>query len=109
MSYLKCSVTSCAYNETGKCCLNSIKVGGESAETSNETVCKSYQQRGGDASNYVPHGAPGSETYIACDAVKCGYNSNRVCEAESVSIAKCYDCTEGKCECTQCDTYKPGK
>lgn len=109
MSYLRCSVTSCAYNEVGKCCLNSIKVGGENAEVSHETECKSYQQKGIEASNYVPHGAPGTETYITCDAVKCGYNSDRVCQAESVAVAKCGSGEIGKCDCTQCDTYKPSK
>lgn len=106
MSFLKCSVTQCVHNETGKCCLNSIKVAGDNALTSDETSCKSYQKRGSGATNYVPHGAPGAETYISCEAVKCAYNSNKICEAESVAITKCRAAGEDRCECTQCETYK---
>ncbi|MBR4879225.1 MAG: DUF1540 domain-containing protein, partial [Clostridia bacterium] len=34
MSFLKCSVTQCVHNETGKCCLNSIKIDGDKATAS---------------------------------------------------------------------------
>lgn len=106
MSFLKCSVTQCAHNETGKCCLNSIRVAGDKAMSSPETSCKSYQKRGEGAMNYVPHGAPGAETYIACDAVKCAYNSNKKCIADNVDIGRCRTSGEDRCDCTQCETYR---
>ena len=106
MSFLKCSVTQCVHNETGKCCLESIKVAGDNASSSPETSCKSYQKRGEGAMNYVSHGAPGAETHIACEATKCAYNTNRKCEADSVTITKCGSSSEDRCECTQCETYR---
>ena len=106
MSFLKCSVTQCIHNETGKCCLDSIKVAGDHAASSPETSCKSYQKRGEGARNYVSHGAPGAETYITCEAVKCAYNTNKKCEADSVAITKCGASSEDRCECTQCETYR---
>ena len=45
MTILKCSATTCAYNENNLCSRGEIDVMGESARNADETSCGSFRER----------------------------------------------------------------
>lgn len=87
MSNLHCSVNSCQNNCVGLCSLTSIRVRGDSANSSSETNCASYRA-GGSASNSLTDSAT-PETAVACKACNCTHNEDCTCTAGSVSIENC--------------------
>ena len=77
MTDLECGVAACAYWCSGLCSREKISVSGGNARKKEETGCSSYRARK----------ERGCE--IACDAQRCVYNGDSVCEADCVRIERC--------------------
>ncbi len=104
MSNLRCSVTSCTHNCDLLCMLSRIKVEGQNADKSELTFCHSFAPRNtpGDPRTENVRGSeiPASEeTHIACDAVTCTYNKNKVCAATHVDVCGSRASTATDTEC----------
>lgn len=101
MPELKCTVSTCAYNQTNLCQLDSIEVGGSSAMEPEDTCCDSFEERTGErVTNAVKEAS--DRCSINCHAVDCDYNEQRRCHAGKISI-------EGNVACqneeTACATF----
>lgn len=104
MAKINCTVTNCSHNDENICYSNFINVGGKSARKDSDTCCGSFL----DAVHYS-HLANNANskgnpcTAIACNVGTCNYNSNNLCNADSIEVsgegANLY--TE-----TECDTFK---
>ncbi len=102
MPILDCSVKNCFYNSESRCQLDTIKVDGSHAETTEGTACASFELRkNSEFSNREGH-IPDPECSIDCEATKCTYNDNCKCEADHIGIAG-----NGACECgeTECASF----
>lgn len=103
MTQLSCSVASCRYNEDDCCCRNEIMVNGQSATSSQETCCESFEER---TANSVSNrtGSPEKETEIGCKAKKCVHNENEQCSASGIGVSgrSACCCSETECETFQC-------
>ena len=91
LTYLNCTVNSCANNKGEKCCRPNIYVGGKSAVSFSHASCGSYtsSDRTGAATNSVFDGVykkPNEALNISCDATECKYNALNMCNAEKISI-----------------------
>ena len=89
MTILKCSATTCAYNEDMLCSRGEINVMGDSAKSSEETSCGSFR----------------CETIqIDCKAHNCTYNENCKCTAAAIDVAGsgAKVCSETKCDTFEC-------
>lgn len=104
MPLLVCSAKNCAYNEDMYCSKGEILVGGDEAQSSGETCCTSFRERGEGATNSV--GTPSQEIEIECEACNCKYNDQCVCHADKVGIAGSSACD---CEDTCCGTFREEK
>ena len=98
MVELDCSVIGCAYNANNCCRREDITVGGHEAHKASETACKSFSPKG---TNTLINacGCGKKETKVACDAVNCKYNEEKVCQAEHIAIAGRHAVTNGETEC----------
>lgn len=56
MTILKCSATTCAYNEDMLCSRGEINVMGDSAKSSEETSCGSFREKSQGAMNSAKNG-----------------------------------------------------
>lgn len=86
MPVLDCSVKTCYYNEDNKCCLDSIKVEGRSADYSDDTACGSYRNRDNQMTNACGK-KPKNTLEVQCFADKCTFNEANKCTAEHIGIA----------------------
>jgi len=85
MPELKCSVITCTHNESNLCQLNSIQVGGSSAEEPEDTCCDSFQERTGNRYSNAA-GNASDRCSIRCEATDCDYNEQRKCHAGKISV-----------------------
>lgn len=102
MPILECSVKTCTHNADNKCCLDSIKIEGRSANTTDGTLCSSFTLRKEGATNKAET-VPSSTSKIMCEAVKCQYNEDCVCQAKGVDVCGRNACVSGE---TECATFK---
>lgn len=84
---LNCSATSCVYNSSQLCYAGNIKVDGRQANSTGETYCASFEDRGHSGmTNSVDNGKQVCPNDIHCEATKCKYNEQELCKAENVHI-----------------------
>lgn len=103
MSKISCEVIKCEYNCDGGCRLGNIKVEGEDAVTSEETVCDSYTDKNEKGCvNCTPHDCACNNSEIECSAEDCKYNSHCLCTADRISVGCSDACC---CSETECKTF----
>lgn len=98
MTYLDCTVTGCIYNEDKCCCKGDIQVEGSKAERTEETCCGSFRERGSNDTRNVAKRIS-KEIEVACQAIKCEFNEDKVCAAEHIGIVGRNACACGETEC----------
>lgn len=87
MSKINCSVTSCSHNNENTCFANVINVGGKSAKKDSDTCCASFLDSRvySDLTNNIKE--KGNECdAITCNVGTCTYNSNNLCNADSIDV-----------------------
>ena len=99
MSYLQCSASSCANNNSGTCCRPNIKVKGMSAVDSPDTKCGSYVTVASGFSNSTQYSVPNLTLDIQCDVRNCAYNHTKNCTADTIRI-------ENGISSTECSTFQ---
>ena len=87
MTILKCSATTCAYNEDMLCSRGEINVMGDSAKSSEETSCGSFREKSQGAMNSAKNGCGCETIQIDCKAHNCTYNENCKCTAAAIDVA----------------------
>ncbi len=101
MPMLRCSATTCVYNEEQLCSKGDIKVNGSDAKYADETSCASFRERSGDsAKNSCGCGCKTID--VDCKACECVHNANEKCAADSIDIAGVNAC---ECQDTKCGTF----
>ena len=83
MTILKCSATTCAYNEDMLCSRGEINVMGDSAKSSEETSCGSFREKSQGAMNSAKNSCGCETIQIDCKAHNCTYASARACLKEA--------------------------
>lgn len=102
MPDLSCSVVTCVYNKTQRCCKGDIKVEGDNAKVTEQTCCASFKpQDGNSMMNKMEE--PKVNTKVACDATKCVYNENHICKADHIGIV---GGNADKSRQTECATFE---
>ncbi|MCR5704609.1 MAG: DUF1540 domain-containing protein [Eubacterium sp.] len=88
MTKLNCNVKNCYFNKELQCCLEGIKVGGESATVEDATFCGSFKERldGQTAKACHCDGSPEKTLKVGCNAAKCVFNDNQMCHAKKITI-----------------------
>ena len=115
---LSCSAVNCVHNLSGLCSANRILINGMSAQSSTGTECETFAEKG--IKNALTHltnmnipgeirqifNKDGIHMYpeIACNAVRCRYNSEKKCEADRVLIMGAH--ARGS-DGTYCETFTP--
>ena len=104
MTILKCSATTCAYNEDMLCSRGEINVMGDSAKSSEETSCGSFREKSQGAMNSAKNGCGCETIQIDCKAHNCTYNENCKCTAAAIDVAGsgAKVCSETKCDTFEC-------
>ena len=104
MAKISCEVLGCEYNCDGGCRLDTIKVEGEDAVVSDETVCESYtDKKEKGCVNCTPSNCACNNAEVECDAEECKYNSDCLCTADRITVG----CQNAHCcEETACLTFK---
>jgi len=107
MSKINCSVTNCSHNDETICYANVINVGGKSAKEDSDTCCASFLDAViyNELTNNINE--KGDECRaITCNVGTCTYNSNNLCNADSIDVS-------GKnvnlYSETNCSTFKSSK
>lgn len=103
MPILECSVKTCTHNADNKCQLDSIKIEGRSANTTDGTLCSSFKLRKEDSYANSCESSPSATSKIICEAVKCVYNEECVCHAKGIDVCGQNACVSGE---TECATFK---
>jgi hypothetical protein len=88
MSKINCSVTNCSHNDEHTCFANVVNVGGKSAKKDCDTCCASFLDDNiyNDlTSNINMHGDECRS--ITCNVGTCTYNSDNLCNAESIDVS----------------------
>lgn len=102
MTNLDCSVTNCTYNKNDCCCREGIHVEGTSAKITEDTCCKSFEERrSGSCCNSVDTAS--KPTDVSCEAENCIYNEDCRCDAEHIGIAGRNACC---CSETECASFR---
>lgn len=89
MPILDCSVDTCYYNKSRRCCRDEIQVEGKDAMSCNATACGSFKETITDRVSSSCHCDEGPETTLGveCEAQNCIFNDACVCYAEHIGIA----------------------
>lgn len=103
MTILKCSATTCVYNEDMLCSRGEIDVTGESARQADETSCGSFQERNGSAMNSAKNHCGCETIQIDCKAQNCTYNEECKCTAAAIDVAGPGAKASGE---TKCETFE---
>ncbi|MDD3219497.1 MAG: DUF1540 domain-containing protein [Lachnospiraceae bacterium] len=103
MPLLNCSAVKCVYNKNEYCSKADIQVGGEDAQTSDETCCASFKERGHDSASNSTGETASAYTQVQCEACTCVHNDQEECHADAIDICGCNACD---CMETKCGTYK---
>ncbi len=105
MTILKCSATTCAYNEDMLCSRGEIDMMGESAHSAEETCCGSFREKGQGTMNSAKNGCGCETIQIDCKACGCTYNDKCKCTAASINVDgnDARKCDETKCSTFQCE------
>ncbi len=104
MSRISCEVYKCNYNYDGGCRLGSIKIDGDAAEISAETVCDSYSdETSRGCVNCTPSDYACNNSEVECDARECLYNDRCLCTADRINVGNAEACC---CDETECMTFK---
>ncbi len=105
MPTISCKVKKCCYNKDGGCRLDGIKVEGENAIISTDTMCDSFTDK---CSSEVTNSCECSPcacdcAEIECSAEKCKYNDDGYCDADTIKVG----CSSSKCASdTACETFE---
>ena len=103
---IDCSVYDCTYNSDGLCAADEIRVGGDTAQTSDDTECDTFTQDDSMTNSVSQNGADGSIIY--CEAENCLYYENNKCDLSSIEVEHCNSagetCTSAKDTC--CDSFQ---
>ena len=102
MPMLKCSATTCLYNQEEYCSKGDIVVSGEQAHHADETNCSRFVERS-ESSMTNSTGCGCEKIHIQCKAHDCVYNAGEKCEAAQVNIAGAGACV---CQETKCGTFE---
>lgn len=88
MPKINCGVTNCSHNNKRVCYANIINVAGASAHDEFDTSCTSFLDSlvYSDLTNNVNQ-LSSSCSAITCDADDCSYNSNKLCNADSIMVS----------------------
>lgn len=86
MTVLKCSATTCVYNENRLCSRGEIDVMGESAHQADETSCGSFRERNSAAQNSSGSHCGCETIQIDCKAQNCTYNEHCKCTAAAIDV-----------------------
>ena len=86
MTNLECTALNCINNHSRLCCLDDIEVCGSDACRCRETCCASFADENDAFGNVLDSREAAPETHIDCDAHRCIYNADGICDAEEVLI-----------------------
>lgn len=103
MPDLNCTVISCVYNRTERCCKGDIQVEGSNARVTEETRCASFRPQKGEAfANRAEE--PRACTCVHCAATDCVHNEACECKAERIGIVggHVFDSRETECATFEC-------
>ena len=99
MTKLSCSVTHCSSNSSSQCCRPEILVGGPNAAGAADTNCASFTKLPSGATNSVGYDRVNASMPVSCEASHCVFNSNRMCEADTIQIRGSNALETGQTEC----------
>ncbi len=99
MPILECGVKTCTHNADNKCCLDSIKIEGRNANTTDGTLCSSFKLRRDGAMSNKIETVPSETSKILCEAVQCMYNEDCMCHAKGIDVCGKNACVSGETEC----------
>ncbi|MCY6483282.1 DUF1540 domain-containing protein [Clostridium aestuarii] len=113
---LSCSVGKCVHNINGLCSAREINVGGLKANTSSDTQCGTFAEKGlknaftnlanmnisGELKQVFAKNSIEMSPKIICNAENCSYNNNRICNAPNVQIK---GLRAQMSEQTECETF----
>ncbi len=92
---VKCSVTTCKYNDSNCCISKKINVTGEYATECQETVCDTFTTKSNVLTNALSSNDCSGETKIKCEATNCKYNEDKACSLNTIDV----NCTCNSCQC----------
>ena len=87
MNKINCSVNNCSHNEKGACYANRVNVGGKGAKDSCDTCCGSFLDKVHYSKLTNNTNSNGSCDCLVCEVETCGYNNNKLCSAETISVS----------------------
>ena len=106
MPELRCTVQTCVHNQQNYCNLDAICVDGSTAKDSEDTCCKSFEERKDSYFNAADiTGQASDRSDIDCKAVECMYNEQCRCHAGKISVEGSNACES---EQTECATFHYG-
>lgn len=96
---LKCNATNCFYNRDCECGAGAINVSGQSAVSTDDTICTTFVDKSESSFVNSVEGLSTGTYNIKCQACKCVHNENKACLADNVEIdAHNACCNTFKCE-----------
>lgn len=92
MTKINCSVNNCSHNEKGICYANRVNVGGKGAKDPCDTCCGSFLDKANyskltNNTNSTTTNSNRACDCLVCDVETCGYNNNKLCSAETISVS----------------------
>lgn len=102
MTILKCSATTCVYNEDCLCSRGEIDVMGQNAKHADETSCGSFREKNSSAMNSAKDSCGCEKIQIDCKAQNCTYNEQCKCTAAAIDVTGPGAETSQE---TKCDTF----
>lgn len=114
---LSCSAFNCVHNMSGLCSASQIHVLGNGAQSSAETMCSTFAEKGiknafanltnmnigGEVKQLFTNSSIEMSPIIKCDALNCKYNEGRACEASNIQV---HGPDANSIEGTGCVTFK---
>lgn len=87
MPLLNCTARNCMYNKDEYCSKGDILVEGTTAETADETCCRSFVEKKDGTVNRAETGCACKTIEVDCKACDCSFNTQEKCSADKITIA----------------------
>jgi len=105
MTRLECSVDTCEHFSNNLCSLDSIKVDGPAANSSEQTCCMSFEEKRNSTQNAYGQSRASSTSHVGCEAENCCYNDKCNCHATAIRVSSNAANAASK-SATFCGTFK---
>jgi len=103
MQQINCDANNCAHNKNGICYSSTVDVGVLNVSRESETCCNSFSNRALYRGLFNNANSDSQCNSLTCEVKNCTYNSNTLCNLQSINVSGLRSQTYTQTKCSSFD------